>query len=142
MTRFLGIDYGTRRIGLAVSDGGGMLASPLTTIDIRGGMAEQVRAVLVAAEPYDVDALVVGLPMNMDDSEGPQARLARAFGDALARASGLPLYYADERLSTRVAEEMMLPADWTRKQKKARRDRIAAQVILQSFLDDRGRDGP
>lgn len=135
MTRYLGIDYGTRRIGLAVSDAGGVLASPLTTIDIRGSIADQACAVVAAAEPYDVGAFVIGLPVNMDDTEGPQARLTRTFGDEIMRASGLPVHYADERLTSRAADELMRPAELTRKKKKARRDRIAAQLILQAFLD-------
>ncbi len=76
MTRYLGIDYGTKRIGLAVSDTGTDIASPLTAIDARGSVAAQARAVAEIATDYVADAFVVGLPLNMDDTEGRQAKPA------------------------------------------------------------------
>ncbi len=80
-------------------------------------------------------ALVVGLPLNMDGSEGDQAKLTRRFGDKLAQVSGLAVHYWDERLSSVTARRLMIPAELSRKKRKARLDRVAAQVILQSFLD-------
>ena len=139
MPRFLGIDYGTRRIGLAVSDPGATLASPLATIVSRGDVARDGKAVAAVAREYEVDEFVLGLPLNMDDSEGVQAGLTRVFGDALGVRTGLPIHYCDERLSTFAAEELLRPAELTRKKKKARLDRVAAQVILQDFLDKRRR---
>jgi putative Holliday junction resolvase len=134
---FLGIDYGSRRIGLAVSDGGGRMALPLTTVAACGDLAAQVAAVLSASKGYDIHEYVIGLPLNMDDSEGPQARLVRRFGDALMAATGKPVRYFDERLSSRTAEELLQPAELTRGKKKKRLDRVAAQVVLQGFLDTR-----
>ncbi|MFH1108246.1 MAG: Holliday junction resolvase RuvX [Planctomycetota bacterium] len=137
MPRFLGIDHGTRRIGLAVSDPDATLASPLATIAASGRLSDQVAAVLSCAKEYDIGAFVVGLPLNMDDTEGDQAKTVRRFGAELGRASGKPVHYWDERLSSHAAEELLRPAELTRKKRKARLDRVAAQVILQGFLDAR-----
>ncbi len=132
---FLGIDYGTKRIGLAIGDDGTRIASPMTTADARGSLAEQVRCVLGHADAYDVDAFVVGLPKNMDDSEGEQARLVRRFGAELAEQTGKPIHYVDERLSSHAADELLRPAELTRRRRKARQDAVAAQVILDGFLN-------
>ena len=77
MLRFLGIDFGTKRIGLAVGDDSAKLASPLTTIEARGSLVDHVGAVVAVAQDYGVDAFVVGLPKNMDDTEGEQAKITR-----------------------------------------------------------------
>ena len=135
MTRYLGIDYGTKRIGLAVGDDVSRIASPVEMVPATGSPADHATAVLRVADDYGVDAFVVGLPMNMDDSEGPQARLTRNFGDAVAAATGKPVHYFDERLSSLAADELLQPAELTRKKKKKRRDSVAAQVILQGFLE-------
>jgi putative Holliday junction resolvase len=137
MPRFLGIDHGKKRIGLAVSDPGATLASPLTTVAASGRLSDQVAAVLSCAKEYDIGAFVVGLPLNMDDTEGDQAKTVRRFGAELGRVGGKPVHYWDERLSSHAAEELLRPAELTRKKRKARLDRVAAQVILQGFLDAR-----
>lgn len=142
MKRYLGIDYGTKRIGLAIGDDDAKIASPLETIAARGDPANHVQAVLAAAEGYDIDAFVVGLPLNMDDSEGEQAKLTRGFGDALARLTHLPVHYFDERLSSHAAQELLRPAELTRKKRRAIEDSVAAQVILQAFLDTLPPYGP
>jgi putative Holliday junction resolvase len=134
--RFLGIDYGTKRIGLAISDPSGSIASPLGTVAVKGSLAEQARAVLQAAAKYDdIGTCVVGLPLNADGTEGPQARLTRSFAAALQDVLAKPTHLWDERLSSVAADELLRAGDLTRKKRKARHDRIAAQVILQSFLD-------
>ena len=140
MARFLGIDYGTRRIGVAISDPGETIASPLTMLDARGRVVEDVRNALACADEHDADAFVIGLPLNMDGSEGGQAKLTRRFGDQIAAASGKPVHYFDERLSSAAAEELLVPAELTRKKRKARLDAVAAQIILQDFLDARAAD--
>ena len=137
MPRFLGIDYGTKRIGLAVSDPDATIASPLRTIQSRGDAGQDAMAVAAVAREYEVDELVVGLPLNMDGTEGEQVKISRAFGEALQRETGLPVSYCDERLSSFEADELLRPAELTRKKKKARRDRVAAQIMLQTFLDAR-----
>ena len=137
MPRFLGIDHGSKRIGLAVSDPGATLASPLSTIHASGNLSDEIAAVLSCVKEYEIDAFVVGLPLNMDDTEGDQAKTVRRFGSKLARISGKPVHYWDERLSSHAAEELLRPAELTRKKRKDRLDRVAAQVMLQGFLDDR-----
>jgi putative Holliday junction resolvase len=135
MPRFLGIDYGTRRIGLAVGDSDVEIASPLQTIDARGPVSSHVEAVIAVASKYDVDAFVVGLPFNMDGTETDQAKITRRFGDELCRASGKPVRYWDERLSSVAARELLKPGGLSRKKHRAVEDCVAAQVILQSFFD-------
>ena len=137
MTSYLGIDYGTKRIGLAISDPVGTLASPLATVEARGSLADHVRTVLKEADAYAYEEIVVGLPLNMDDTEGPQAKTTRAFGAQLARDSGKKVHYFDERLSSVEAQGVLRESDFTRKKRKARVDSLAAQIILQGFLDAR-----
>ena len=137
MPHIVGIDYGTKRIGLAVGDTDAGIASPLGTIEVHGDITDQVRAVLSSSQDYDVGVFVVGLPLNMDGTEGEQAKLTRRFGDALAHTSGRPVHYWDERLSSHAARGLLQPAELTRKKRKAVEDSVAAQVILQSFLDAR-----
>ncbi len=135
MPTFLGIDYGKKRIGLAVSDAGGKMALPLTTVQAHGTLAQHAVAVIAACEDFDIDAFVLGLPLNMDGTEGPQAKLVRRFGAELHRAGGKPVHFWDERLSSRSAAELLQPAKLTRKKKKHALDTIAAKVMLQEFLD-------
>ncbi len=135
MLRLLGIDYGGKRIGLAIGDTESSIASPLAVVQVKGSLSDQVGAVLSCAQPYSVGEFVVGLPLNMDDTEGPQARLTRRFGDVLAHHSGKPVRYFDERLSSVAADELLEQSGLSQKKRKTRQDRIAAQVILQGFLD-------
>lgn len=137
MTRFLGIDHGTRRIGLAIGDSALHLVSPLEPVSTRGRIEEDVAAVLARAEEYAADEFVIGLPLNMDDSEGPQAKLARQFGDTLQAKSGKTIHYFDERLTSLAADELLREGDFTRKQRRARQDGVAAQVMLQVFLESK-----
>lgn len=136
MTRYLGIDHGSKRIGLSIGDDQINLATPLQTLTVEGQVKHQVVSVLKIADEFDVDAFVVGLAINMDNTEGKQAKLCRAFGDAISKASGKEVHYFDERLSSRAAEELLQPAELTRKKKKKVLDSVAAQVILQCFLDE------
>lgn len=136
MACLLGIDHGDKRIGLAVSDASRRMALPVCMIEAKGSSKQRVEAVLAAAKEYDVVGFVVGLPLNMDDSEGSQAKRARAFGEELRKLGGKSVHYQDERLSSATADEMLQGGDYTRKKHKARRDRIAAQVILQQYLDE------
>ena len=132
---YLGIDYGAKRIGLAISNATTQTAMPLATVAGRGNVAADASSVWSTARAYTIHAIVIGLPLNMDDSEGPQAKVVRAFGTALAALTDLPVHYQDERLSSVAADELMMPAELTRKKKKARKDQVAATVILQEFLE-------
>ena len=133
-TRLLGVDFGTVRVGLAVSDPDRRLASPLAVYERRGTDrdAEFFRGVIAEEE---IGALVVGLPIHLDGREGEKAIEARAFGAWLAETTGLPVTFWDERFSTVQAEAALWQAGLTHKKRKARRDRVAAQILLQAYLE-------
>lgn len=133
-TRLLGVDTGAVRVGLAVCDPDRIIASPLATYERRDESrdAEYFRRV-VADEK--IGGLVVGLPVRADGTDGPKAIEARAFGAWLARVTGLPVWYQDERFSTVEAEGHLWRAGLTHRRRKERRDRVAAQVFLQAYLD-------
>jgi putative Holliday junction resolvase len=133
-TRLLGIDYGSVRIGLAVSDPERKIAFPLATYarSGRAGDAKHFRG-LVAEE--QIGRIVVGLPVHLDGREGQKAREARAFGQWLADVIGLPVVFWDERFTTVEAESALWDAGLTHKKRRERRDRVAAQMMLQAYLD-------
>lgn len=133
-TRLLGVDYGSVRIGLAISDAERRLASPLAVYPHQGRErdAEYFRALTEAEE---IGALVVGLPIHCDGREGVKAAEARAFGAWLAETTELPLRFWDERFSTVEAESALWQAGLTHKKRKRRRDSVAAQILLQAYLD-------
>jgi putative Holliday junction resolvase len=133
-TRILGVDYGTVRIGLAVCDPDRKIAFPLETYSRRGKNADAAhfRALL---EEHQIGQIVVGLPIHLSGREGQKAGEARAFAKWLAEATGLPIAFADERFTTVEAESALWEAGLTHKQRKARRDKIAAQMFLQAYLD-------
>ncbi len=134
--RLLGIDFGTKRIGLAVCDELGFTTRGLTVIHRRGGRAD-VEAVCRVAREQDVEALVMGLPLNMDGSEGRMARLVREFSAKLESELDLPLHLWDERLTSWEAEGILRQSTKARKRKRADGavDKLAAELILQSYLD-------
>lgn len=136
MTRYLGIDHGSKRLGLAVGDTDMNMATPLKQLDSSGtpqGDAVQLRPLV---KEYGIDAIVIGLPINMDDTEGDQAKLVRKYGEALTKELGLPLEFWDERLSSAAADSLLDEREeLTMKKRKARRDALAARTILQGFLD-------
>lgn len=133
--RRLGIDHGTKRIGLSVSDPAGRMATPFKTIDARGTLGDQARDVIAACTGFDVAEWVVGLPLNMDGTAGPQVEIVREFGRHLAEAGEAAVQFWDERLSSFQADQHLVQTGLTRKKKKRRRDALAAQVILQDYLD-------
>jgi len=138
---YLAIDYGSRRIGLAVSDLSGRMAMPAEVISGRNNPVLDAEAVWQAAQEYDADVLVVGLPLNMDGSEGPQARHTRRFAEALAKVSGKPVDFQDERLSSSAAELLLRDHQLMgRGRQRKPIDNIAAQITLQSYLDARSVD--
>ncbi|MFH1747320.1 MAG: Holliday junction resolvase RuvX [Planctomycetota bacterium] len=137
MGRWIGIDYGTRRIGVAISDFGGSIASPAETLNATGTVPGDAVLVLQYAEKTDTDVLVVGLPLNMDGSDSDQTRLTRSFARALSSSSDLEVILWDERLSSFQADQLLDAAQVRKSRRKGLRDTIAAQVMLQSFLDAR-----
>jgi putative Holliday junction resolvase len=132
--RLLGVDYGDVRVGLATSDPDRKIAFPLTTYTCAGA-ARDAAFFSALVKEESVVGLVVGLPVHLDGREGIKAAAARAFGESLGAATGLPVVYFDERFSTVQAEAALWDAGLTHKRRKARRDRVAAQIILQAYLD-------
>jgi len=139
--RTLGIDFGEKRIGVAVSDPLGWTAQGVTVLD-RSTLEEDLARIRKIVVEKDVQRIVVGLPLNMDGSEGPKAREVRTFVAQLLDRIGVPVETIDERLSTVAAERAMLAADLTRKRRRGRIDRIAAQILLQTWLDRHRRGAP
>lgn len=135
MKRYLAIDCGSRRIGLAVGDSLTRIATPLTTVEARGSLEDHARSVLSAAGAFDFDEFVIGLPLNMDGSEGDQAKAARSFARRLAAIDTRPIVFHDERLSSRAADEVIRQAGVGRQGGRSHRDALAAREILQEFLD-------
>ncbi len=135
--RYLGIDRGTVRVGVALSDETGFLAQGLEVIPVRDE-AQLLERVRHLCRTYAVERVVVGLPRNMDGSRGPAAERAERFAALVAEATGLPVTLWDERLTTAAAERNMVSADLSRKRRRQIIDRAAATLILQSFLDAQG----
>ena len=138
--RVLALDIGEKRIGVAVSDPSGTIASPVCVLDaaqVLGGGRDLIRLV----EDYEAGLVVIGLPRSMDGSEGPQAARVRSAGERLARSLPVPVTYADERLSSVEARRSLTEAGVTDRQKRGTVDMIAASLFLQTYLDaDRTRD--
>lgn len=136
MKRKVALDVGDVRIGVAVSDMLGITANPRETYIRKGKTFEEDIAYFVNyAKIEDADAFVIGLPLNMDGTEGPRVEVTREFGDALKEASGLDIIYVDERLTTVSAENLLINADVRREKRKTVIDKVAATIILQSYLD-------
>jgi putative Holliday junction resolvase len=132
--RLLGFDVGEKTIGLALSDTTLTVATPLDTLK-RGRFLDVAEAIDVIVARQGVGGFVVGLPINMDGSEGPRAQATRAFAQNLLMAISLPLAFWDERLSTAAVERSMLEADLSRARRAALVDKAAAAYILQGFLE-------
>lgn len=132
--RLLGVDHGKVRVGLAVSDPERRLASPLQTYtrQIKDKDAAFFQAL---TQEESIVQIVVGLPAHLDGREGEQAQLSRAFGEWLGEVTGLPVVFFDESFTTHDAEQHLLAAGLTSKKRKARRDRVAAQIMLQAYLE-------
>jgi putative holliday junction resolvase len=134
--RYLGIDLGRARIGLALADDVLRSARPLKAVRHRNGVADLAEIGAVARE-YEVTQAVVGLPLNMDGTEGASARMARAFAPRLSTALGVPVDLFDERLSTFEAEDRLRTRGVSARDMKGMVDAEAAAVILQGWLDAR-----
>ena len=137
--RTLAIDLGSRRVGLAMSDAGGSIATPFDVIEVTSPQQAMQRVLEVIARE-GVERIVVGLPLNMDDSIGPAARETAKWGAELSQKSGKPVLFVDERLSSFEAEQALIERKRggekiTRKRKKEQLDALAAAGFLQAFLD-------
>ena len=132
--RTMGLDVGTKTIGVAVSDGLGLTAQAITTVR-RTNLKADLAALANLVREHEVSRLVVGLPLNMDGSEGPRAEASRKFAEVAGQSLGVPVEFWDERLSTVAAERTLLEADLTRAKRRQVIDQVAAQFILQGWLD-------
>jgi putative Holliday junction resolvase len=132
--RLIGVDVGTKTLGLALSDVGRMIASALETIRRTKFKEDAARLVALLAE-HRVAGLVVGLPLNLDGTQGPRAQASRAFARNMAALTPIPILMWDERLSTAEAERMLIAADASRKRRAEVIDKLAATIILQGALD-------
>jgi len=132
--RALGIDYGRRRLGLAISDEGGILASPLPVYE-RRGEKEDLTFLSNPISERKAGRIVLGLPLNMDGSSGEMADEVIAFAAALREESGLPVVTFDERLTSVEAERVLVQANLSRKRRKGLRDSLSAVLILQGYLE-------
>jgi len=140
MKRVMGLDVGSKTIGVAVSDLMGWTAQGVETVYwTEPDFEEAVRLLRPIIEQYDVKEVVVGLPKNMNGTIGPRGEASEAFAEALTAATGLPCVLVDERLTTMQAERMLISADVSRKKRKAVIDKMAAVMILQNYLDRSGK---
>ena len=141
VSRLLGIDYGSKRIGLSVSDPDRKFAFPLTTYERRSPEQDAAYFRALVAEEA-IGQIVLGLPVHLDGREGQKAAEVRAFGVWLAETTGLPVIYFDERFTTVEAESALWEAGLSHQKRKDRRDRVAAQILLQTYLDAGCPDNP
>lgn len=133
-TRLMGLDLGTKTIGIATSDRTRQIATPAETVARKKFTIDAAR-VLELAEGENIGLIVLGLPVNMDGSEGPRAQSTRAFARNLQRLTPIPIVYWDERLSSAAVERMLIGADATRARRAQVIDKLAAAYILQGALD-------
>ncbi|HLJ94883.1 MAG TPA: Holliday junction resolvase RuvX [Gemmataceae bacterium] len=133
-TRLLGVDYGTVRIGLAITGLDGKLAFPWATYTRRNS-EQDARYFRELVQNESIERIVIGLPILLDGHEGSKAQEARAFGQWLSEVTARPVLFWDERFTTVEAEDLLWSAGLTHRRRKARRDRVAAQIMLQSYLE-------
>jgi putative Holliday junction resolvase len=128
------VDYGGRRIGLAISDPTGTATEPLPTVERRGD-DQAAREVAELARRHGAQTIVVGLPLRLDGTEGPEAQAARSFARRVERYSDLPVRLWDERLTTVQAERLLTAGGVRRERRRVLRDRLSAALLLRSFLE-------
>lgn len=135
--KYLGVDYGDKRVGIAASDSG-VLAQAVTVLHPKS-MREAIDRTAEWAAVRGADVIVVGLPLNMDGTEGDRADKTRAFGRVLEKVAGVPVEYFDERLTSVQADEIMIERGYRRERRKEIIDKVAAELILQAYLDNNNR---
>jgi putative Holliday junction resolvase len=132
--RYLAIDYGDKHTGLAICDPAETIASPLAVIDGQKDLLDKIARI---ATTENVEAIVLGMPLNMDDSTGYRAKVVLKFAEKLKNRLPIPVHFQDERLTTFAAEQKIAAADFSRKKKKKRLDAVAAAQILEAFLEQK-----
>jgi putative Holliday junction resolvase len=138
--RILGIDYGRRRLGLSLSDEAAILASPLAIWNRARSLDRDLANLARLVEERTIGRIVVGLPLNMDGTEGEMAREARDFAHCVTEATGRPVELFDERLTSAEAERAMLEGNLPRRRRRENRDALAAVLILQGYLESSSRE--
>ena len=133
--RYLGLDLGSRTLGVAISDKTGFIASSLKVIRHNEEYDRLLDEVKKLVEELEIDAIVLGFPKNMNNTIGPKGELSLEFKEKLETISGLEIVLQDERLTSVISNQVMIMADVSRKKRKKKVDGIAAQLILQSYLD-------
>lgn len=133
--RYLGLDLGSRTLGISISDPSGMIASSYGVIRHQEEYARLVQEVADLVQELHVDGVVLGFPKNMNNTIGPKGELSLKFQMELEKVLTIPVYLQDERLSTKSATDMLIRADVSRKSRKKVVDSVAATIILQTFLD-------
>ena len=136
--RYLGLDVGNRRVGVAVSDELGLTAQPVLTLERKSNRREDLRSLARLARRFGVAGIVVGLPLHLSGEESPQARKTRALAEELGTLTGLPIHFEDERLTSHEAHEILYEAGRKRQTHKRVVDQVAAVMILQGFLERLG----
>ena len=139
--RILALDHGTKRIGVALSDELGWTAQPLETYE-RRTLEADIRHIDRLVQEHDVGEVVVGLPLRLNGEVGPAAQLVQEFVKRVEEILTVPVITWDERLTTKSAEELLIAADVSRKKRKGTVDRIAAAILLQSYLESRSKPAP
>ncbi len=136
--RILGLDYGSKTVGVAISDPTGLIAQPLKTIlrERESMLRRTLTEIAGLAEEYQAEKIILGLPFNMDDTEGERAARTREFARKLALRVNIPVLFMDERLTTVAAAEILDESGIPRSEQKKVIDQVAAQLILQTYLDD------
>jgi putative pre-16S rRNA nuclease len=140
--RFLALDIGARRIGIAVSDELGLTAQPVLTLVRRRNPREDLRSIARLARRHAVAAIIVGNPLHLSGEASPRSAKTQTFAAELGTLTGLPIHLWDERLTTREAHQILYEAGHARQDHRPLVDQVAATLILQSFLDERARSGP
>ena len=131
--RILGLDFGSKTVGVAVSDGLLLTAQGVETIERKD--ENKLRKTCARIEEHEITEIVLGLPKNMNNTEGERVEKTKAFGEMLERRTGLPVHYWDERLTTVAAEQILMESGVRRENRKAVIDKVAAGLILQGYLD-------
>jgi putative holliday junction resolvase len=137
--RFLALDVGAKRIGVAVSDELGLTAQPVMTLETRRNRRDDLRSIARLARKYNVAAIVVGRPLHLSGQTSPRAARTEQFAAELGELSGLPIHLWDERLTTREAHQLLYASGRKRQDHAKVVDQVAATLILQSFLDEQHR---
>lgn len=136
--RYLGLDLGTKTLGVAVSDLTGTIATSLTILRHENNHEYLIEELKKIISEKNIETIVLGLPKNMNNTIGERGEMVISFKEKLEKSINLPVILEDERLTTRVAENILITADVSRKKRKKVIDKMAANIILQSYLDRRG----